>query len=115
MLDENHQPIQGREARVARTALGRNTRNALALPKGSVILIDELGRPLKHLTITISINGKPARGATTDDFGRIYPLCAENDEVTISVDEAHEAELGDSVATASGQHFERGGDSPRRA
>jgi len=111
----DNDPVVGREARVARTAQGRQTKNALALPKGSIIVIDELGRPLKQLTVSVSVNGKPARKVATDNYGRIYPLVAENDDVTIDVAEAHESGAGDSVATDSGQHFERGGDAPRTA
>jgi len=103
----------GREARIARTGGGRSIRNALALPIGSIIVIDELGRPLKQLVLQISVNEKPLQKARTDDFGRIYPLVAEIDEVTIQVEEAHEAGRGDSIVTGSGSHFERGGNGPR--
>ena len=114
MLNGNgDSPMVGREARVARAADGRPIKNALALPKGCIIVIDELGRPLKQFAVTMSINGKPARQATTDAYGKIYPLAAENDEVKIDVAEAHESGAGDSIATASGQHFERGGDGPQ--
>jgi hypothetical protein len=105
----------GREARVARTGHGRTTRNALALPRASIIVIDELGRPLKQLAVTLSIKGKAARNARTDDYGRLYPLASEIDEMTVQFDEVHESGAGDSIATDSGQHFERGGDGPANA
>lgn len=107
--------VVGREARVARCAQGRQVKNALALPQGCIIVIDELGRPMKQLPVSVTINQKPARKMTTDDFGRIYPLVAENDEVKIDFDDAHESGGGDSITTDSGQHFERGGDAPRSA
>lgn len=103
----------GREARVARCAQGRQTKNALALPQGSIIVIDELGRPMKQLAVSVAINQKPAQNMTTDDYGRIYPLAAEQDEVAINFDDAHESGDGDSIVTDSGNHFERGGDAPR--
>jgi hypothetical protein len=106
-------PIVGREARVARTASGQAIKNVLALPKGCITVLDELGRPLKQLAVTLRINDKPPRQATTDDFGRVYPLVHEIDEVTIEVTDAHESGRGDSLVTPSGQHFEHGGDGPR--
>jgi hypothetical protein len=109
---DDGEPAVGREARLARTAQGRPIKNALALPKGCIIVIDELGRPLKQLAVTMSINGKPAHQTATDDYGKIYPLAGENDEVKVDVEEAHESGAGDSIATASGQHFELGGDGP---
>jgi hypothetical protein len=108
-------PMMGREARVARTGEGQTVRNALALPRGSILLINELGRPMKSLGVRVSINKKAPRHAVTDDYGRIYPLVHPIDEVSIEIADTHESETGDSVATPSGQHFEHGGDGPRGA
>jgi hypothetical protein len=114
MLNENDSGV-GREALVARCAQGGQTKNSLALPQGSIIIIDELGRPMKQLAVTVTINQHPPKTMTSDDYGRIYPLVAQDDEVKIDFDDAHESGDGDSIATNSGNHFERGGDAPRSA
>lgn len=111
---ETTTPQPGREARVARTGRGREDKNSLALPKGNVFVMDELGRPLKQLAVKMRINDRPARDARTDDYGRLYPLASEIDRITVEV-EAHETAAGNSIATDSGQHFERGGDGPTGA
>ena len=105
----------GREALVARTANDQATRNALGIPKGYITVVDELGRPLKQLAVTVTVNDDPPREMTTDDFGRVYPLVHEIDEVTIQVEDAHESGAGDSLVTPSGAHFEQGGDAPAGA
>ena len=102
----------GREARVSRTGQGRDGKNAIAIPKGCITIIDELGRPLKSFTVSIAINDKPAHNMTTDGFGRIYPLVHEIDEVKLQANDAHESGRGDSLITDSGHHFEQGGDAP---
>jgi hypothetical protein len=102
----------GREARVSRTPEDRNTRNSLAIPKGCITVIGELGRPLKGLTVSVKINDHPKHDMTTDDFGRIYPLVNEIDDVTLEVADAHESGRGDSLITDSGHHFQEGGDAP---
>ncbi len=107
--------MTGRQACVARTAQGQTTKNALALPIGSIMVIDELGRPLKQMAVTMTINQRPAQNVTTDGYGRIYPLAAEGDQVSVQVEDAHEGGSGDSIATNSGQHFALGGDGPRTA
>lgn len=115
MLDGGtEKPMLGREARVARTASGRTDKNALALPRGTIFVMDELGRPLKQLAVKMRINTKQTKNATTDDYGRLYPLASEIDEITVEV-EAHESAAGNSIATDSGQHFGRGGDGPASA
>ena len=102
----------GRDANVARTAEGTSTKNTLAIPKGFITVIDELGRPLKQLAVTVKINAHPERRMTTDSYGRVYPLVHEIDEVTVKVDDAHESGPGNSLVTDSGHHFEEGGDAP---
>ena len=102
----------GREANVARTAEGTTTKNSLAIPKGFITVIDELGRPLKNLVVTVQINEHPQSQMTTDNYGRIYPLVNEIDEVTLHVEDAHESGEGSSLITPSGHHFEEGGDAP---
>ncbi len=74
-----------------------------------------LNNPLKQLSVSMEINKKPSRNAKTDDFGRIYPLAGDIDEVTVKVTDSHESGAGDALATESGPHFERGGDGPRAA
>src|SRR5690348_10874510 len=110
LSSDETKPMIGREARVARTAKGRNLKNALALPKGIILVIDGLGGPMKQVTLRGAVNRGAARDATTDVFGHIDPLVTEIDEVTLECHDAHESGQHDSIATNSGQHFERGGD-----
>jgi hypothetical protein len=114
MLNGNDSGL-GREALVARCSQPRQIKNALALPQGSIMIIDELGRPVKQCAVKVTINQHPPKTMTSDDYGRIYPLVAQDDEVKIDFDDAHESGEGDSIATDSGNHFEQGGDAPRSA
>jgi hypothetical protein len=75
------------------------------LPAAAIRVIDELGLPLRNVTVTVVPAGQPPFNIVTDNEGLIFPVLDPGTTFALKIPDSHEATFGESVVTASGQHF----------
>ena len=78
----------------------------------TVLVVDEIGEPLKNTAVTV-VSAGHSIDLTTDDEGKIRPELEEGTPFSILVGEAHEAVVADGQ-TSSGQHYAPGQEGPLR-
>jgi len=94
---------------VANTARNIDVNND---PEVVVSLVDELGLPLRKAKARLVMADGSTEDVTTDDQGKLRPRVPPGTSFDVIVYDVHEGAAGDSLATASGQHFAAGGDGP---
>lgn len=80
--------------------------------QSAVLVVDEIGIPLRNTAITVRIGAAAPANTSTDANGMICFSQPPGLTGQIELAETHEAGTGDSTATASGQHFRAGGTGP---
>jgi hypothetical protein len=73
--------------------------------QSSIVIIDELGRPVQNTSVRVAVSGGPPQTMTTDSSGRICFHQPPGTAVQVEVLDTHEAAAGHSTTTASGRHF----------
>jgi hypothetical protein len=81
-------------------------------PEVVVLIVDELGLPLRKAKAQLVMPDGTTEDVTTDDDGKIRPRVLPGTSFDVVVYDVHEAGIGDSLKTTSGQHFAAGGDGP---
>lgn len=81
-------------------------------PEVVVFLIDELGQPLANAPVELVLPDGTKESVSRDANGRIRPRVRPGLSFDIVINGVHEGGVGSSLATASGRHFEPGGDGP---
>ena len=96
---------RGAPAYIARTSASRTIHNTLRPGRACLLVIDELGDPLKNHDVKLKLASGRELQLTTDDQGKIWPELASGDAFTLILADFHEAKEGEKTQTASGQHF----------
>jgi len=78
-------------------------------PEVVVVLVDEIGLPLRNAAVRLLLPNGRREEARTDDHGSIRPRVAPGSSFDVVVLDVHEAGAHDSLTTPSGTHFEAGG------
>lgn len=81
-------------------------------PEVVVLIVDELGLPLRNAKAQLVLPDGTTEDVTTDADGKIRPRVAPGSSFDVVVYDVHEGGAGDSLSTASGHHFATGGDGP---
>lgn len=77
-----------------------------------ILIVDELGLPLRNTSVTLTETGGASHSATTDAAGKICLSLTPGTVIQIEVANVHEIAVGDSTTTSSGQHFAAGSAGP---
>ena len=81
-------------------------------PEVVVVIVDEIGLPLRNARAQLVMPDGTTEDVTTDADGSIRPRVPPGSSFDVIVHDVHEGNVGDSLVTPSGQHFEAGGDGP---
>jgi hypothetical protein len=81
-------------------------------PEVVVVLVDEIGLPLRNAAVRLLLPNGRREEARTDDQGAIRPRVPPGSSFDVVVLDVHEAGAQDSLTTPSGRHFEAGGVAP---
>ena len=73
--------------------------------QSAILVIDEIGLPMKSTTVTVILGGGAPQDLTTDDEGRVCFHEPPGTAAVVKLAETHEAKEGQSTKTPSGQHF----------
>jgi hypothetical protein len=96
---------------VARTSSGTSHHNTLVLRAFAILVINEIGIPLKGRAVKLKFNDGHVASQTTDEEGKVYLDAIEavdmlfGQGLTIELEDSQEVAPGDSTRTNSGHHF----------
>lgn len=77
-----------------------------------ILVVDELGQPFCGANVCVRIPEKEDIEVTSDAEGKIRVDVPDDCDFELVIDNVHEGDVGDSLKTASGQHFAEGLDKP---
>jgi OmpA family len=81
-------------------------------PEVVVLLVDELGLPLRNAAVRLLLPGGTKEDVQTDEHGILRPRVAPGSSFDVVVLDVHEGGAQDSLTTPSGHHFAAGGVAP---
>jgi hypothetical protein len=81
-------------------------------PEVVVFLVDEIGLPLANAKVQLVLPDGTKEDLATDGEGKLRPRVSPGSSFDLIVSDAHEGGAGDSLTTASGQHFAAGAPGP---
>jgi hypothetical protein len=96
---------------LARTGSGTSHHNTLVLRAFAILIINEIGIPLKGRAVKLRFNDGHVISQTTDEEGKVYLDAIEavdmifGQGLTIELEDSQEVTPGDSTRTDSGHHF----------
>jgi outer membrane protein OmpA-like peptidoglycan-associated protein len=82
-------------------------------PEVVVLVVDELGLPLRNAKAQLVMPDGTTENISTDGDGKIRPRVPPGTTFDVVLFDVHEGGPTDSLTTASGHHFAAGGDGPR--
>jgi hypothetical protein len=91
----------------------KETVDVNAAAQTTIHLTNELGLPARNLKVHYRLDDGTEDDATTDDQGNLRIWADPGSAVELTVEDAQEADIGDSLTTPSGQHFGAGEGGPR--
>jgi hypothetical protein len=84
-------------------------------PEVVVLIVDELGLPLRHARVQIQCADGTRQDLSADRLGKVRPSVASGSSFDVTVSHVHEGGSTDALVTRSGRHFPAQAGRPREA